>query len=99
MSRSWCAAIVVPLLLLWTAPGRSGDFSGEELAQRLGCRACHTWQGAGGRRGPALDGVGQRLSRPELERRLTSTPSRRMPSFAFLRPQDWQALLTFLEGL
>lgn len=99
MSRSRYAGIAAALFLLWTAPGWSGDFTGEELAHRLGCRACHTWQGAGGTQAPALDGVGQRLSPPELERRLTSTPSRRMPSFAFLRPRDWQALLTFLEGL
>lgn len=99
MSRSlgWGAAAAI--LLMTVAPVWPQDFTGEELAHRLGCRACHTWQGRGGTRAPSLDGVGQRLNRPELERRLTSTPSRRMPSFAFLRPQDWQALLTFLEGL
>lgn len=99
MSHARLAGIVAGLLLLLAAPGWPGDLTGEELARRLGCRACHRWQGAGGTQGPALDGVGQRLSRPELERRLTSSPSRRMPSFAFLRPQDRQALLTFLEGL
>ncbi len=95
--RIWTAAAA--LLMLTAAPAWPQEFTGEELAHRLGCRACHTWQGAGGTHGPALDGVGQRRSRPELAQQLTSTPSRRMPSFAFLRPQDWQALLTFLEGL
>lgn len=94
---SWAAAAAI--LLVTVAPAWPRDFTGEELSHRLGCRACHGWHGAGGTKAPALDGVGRRLSLPDLERQLTSTPSRRMPSFAFLRPQDWQALLTFLQGL
>lgn len=96
LTLAWAAAVV-----LWglADPTWAREFTGEELAARLGCRACHSWQGKGGAQAPSLDGVGQRLSRPELERQLTRTPSRRMPSFAFLRPQDWEALLTFLTGL
>lgn len=99
MSRARLAGMAAALVILVAAPGWTREFTGEELAQRLGCRACHAWQGAGGTHGPALDGVGRRLSLAELERRLTSSPSRRMPSFIFLRPQDWEALLRFLEGL
>ncbi|MCL6620847.1 MAG: cytochrome c [Syntrophobacterales bacterium] len=98
MRRSLVGTVAAALVLAATS-GWPQDLPGEELAARLGCRACHAWQGVGGARAPALDGVGRRKSRPDLERQLTSTPSRRMPSFAYLRPQDWQALLTFLEGL
>jgi len=86
-------------VLLMALPAAAREWEGPELAARLNCRACHTWAGAGGTTGPALDGVGTRLSRLQLEARLTQSVSRRMPSFAFLRPAEWQALLDFLQGL
>lgn len=96
----FCRGTLSALLLLsLAAPAWPGDLTGEELATRLGCRACHRWQGTGGTRAPSLEGVGTRRSRQELEQQLTRSSGRRMPSFAFLRPQEWQALLTFLEGL
>jgi cbb3-type cytochrome oxidase cytochrome c subunit len=47
--------------------------------------------------------VGSRLSRNKMETQLL-TPRRRqaeshMPSFAFIRPKELQALLDFLESL
>jgi ubiquinol-cytochrome c reductase cytochrome b subunit len=76
---------------------------GQDLYQRLSCRGCHAWQGRGGEVGPVLNGVGSRLSRTELETQIL-TPRRRqadsrMPSFAFVRPKELQALLDFLESL
>jgi hypothetical protein len=76
---------------------------GQELYQRLSCRGCHAWQGHGGEVGPVLNGVGSRLSRTELETQLLTPrrrqPDSRMPSFAFVRPTELQALLDFLESL
>lgn len=37
-----------------------------------GCAACHEIGGIGGRRGPRLDGVGARLSKIQIENRVTS---------------------------
>lgn len=37
-----------------------------------GCAACHEVAGIGGRRGPALDGVGARLSKAAIENRITT---------------------------
>jgi mono/diheme cytochrome c family protein len=76
---------------------------GQELYQRLSCRGCHALEGRGGEVGPVLNGVGNRLSRNELEAQLL-TPRRRqadsrMPSFAFVRPKELQALVDFLESL
>lgn len=75
---------------------------GADLYQRLSCRGCHVLAGQGGEAGPVLDGVGGRLSREELEIQLL-TPRRRradsrMPSFAFVRPVELQALLDFLQA-
>jgi hypothetical protein len=76
---------------------------GQELYQRLSCHGCHALQGRGGEVGPILEGVGSCLSRNELETQIL-TPRRReadsrMPSFAFVRPTELQALLDFLESL
>jgi cbb3-type cytochrome oxidase cytochrome c subunit len=76
---------------------------GHDLYQRLSCHGCHALQGRGGEVGPTLDRVGSRLAREELETQLL-TPRRRqansrMPSFAFVRPLELQALLDFLHSL
>jgi cbb3-type cytochrome oxidase cytochrome c subunit len=74
---------------------------GWDLYQRLSCRGCHSLQGRGSDLGPVLDRVGGRLSREELETQLL-TPRRRqadslMPSFAYVRPCELQALVDFLQ--
>ncbi|RLA87473.1 MAG: hypothetical protein DRG58_10605 [Deltaproteobacteria bacterium] len=76
---------------------------GQELFQRLGCRSCHTLANTGGKIGPALDNVGQRLARSDLEQQLTRPASRQprtgMPSFAFLKPAELSALINYLQTL
>ncbi|MDD3581289.1 MAG: cytochrome c [Desulfobacca sp.] len=76
---------------------------GQKLFQRLGCRSCHTLANTGGKIGPSLDNVGQRLARADLEQQLTRPASRRprtgMPSFAFLKPAELSALLNYLQTL
>ncbi len=76
---------------------------GQELYHRLSCHGCHALQGRGGDVGPVLDRVGSHLSRPELETQIVTPRCRqadsRMPSFAFVRPFELQALLDFLESL
>ncbi len=76
---------------------------GQDLYQRLSCRGCHALQGGGGHVGPDLDRVGARLSREDLETQLLTPRCRqvdsRMPSFAFVRPFEFQSMLDFLETL
>jgi nitric oxide reductase subunit C len=77
--------------------------SGRNLHQRLSCHGCHALHGGGGEVGPALDGVGSRLTRGDLETQIL-TPRRRqadsrMPSFAFVKPSEIRELLDFLQSL
>jgi ubiquinol-cytochrome c reductase cytochrome b subunit len=73
----------------------------EDIIPMLGCRACHQLNGKGGQIGPILDGIGQRMSRRELEQRLMSheatEPKQHMPRYDYLFEPEWQQLLDSLE--
>jgi cbb3-type cytochrome oxidase cytochrome c subunit len=78
------------------------EFSGPDLAQRLGCRACHYLKGRGGNLGAPLDQIGSRFTAAELKEILSYPRSRhpqaRMPSYAYVRPQEMQALVDYLRS-
>jgi len=99
------AAILVAglgLTLAWGLSAASAQEMGAaDLARRLGCFACH---GEGrGYRAPALEGVGNRLPRAQLQIVLTQPrqlyPGAKMPSYAYLPAAERQALLDFLSNL
>ena len=74
---------------------------GAELAGRLGCLACHSLKGQGGKLATPLDGVGARLTPQELGIVLAYPrhrhPRAKMPSYAYLPPLEQAALVEFLE--
>jgi cbb3-type cytochrome oxidase cytochrome c subunit len=74
-----------------------------DLAQRLGCFACHSLQGRGENLAGRLDEVGARLSPKKLQIALTHPrqlhPGARMPSYAYLPPAEQDALAKYLENL
>lgn len=76
---------------------------GRELLNALGCKACHQLEGSGGSLGPALDGVGQRLSAEQINKQIaepsTANPSTMMPSYAHIPEEDLKALVEFLSTL
>ena len=82
-------------------PAPAQEAAAPDLARRLGCFACH---GEGrGYRAPALEGVGNRLPREQLQVVLTQPrklyPGAKMPSYAYLPAEERQALLDFLANL
>lgn len=97
--------VAVPgLILSWfltAAPGQ--EAGGFDLARRLGCFACHSWQESGGGQASRLDGVGSRLTPGDLQKILTYPrqlhPGAKMPSYAYLRPGEMKALVDFLRSL
>lgn len=102
--RTWAGlAATLALSLAWACGPGPREPSGPELARRLECFACHALQGQGGNEASPLDGVGARLSSVELQISLTHPrrrhPGAKMPSFAYLRPEERQALLDFLAAL
>ena len=76
---------------------------GAELAGRLGCLACHAFNGPGGKLAAPLDGVGARLTAGELAIAIAYPrqrhPGAKMPSYAYLPPTEQAALVNFLESL
>jgi cbb3-type cytochrome oxidase cytochrome c subunit len=76
---------------------------GAELAQRLGCFACHSREGPPESRATPLNGVGARLTPRQLRLALTLPrqlhPRAQMPSYAFLPPAEQEALVQYLKSL
>ncbi len=74
-----------------------------DLANRLGCFACHSLHGQGGNLAAPLDGAGTRLSPQQLQIALAYPrqlhPLAKMPSYAYLPPAEQEALVHYLESL
>jgi ubiquinol-cytochrome c reductase cytochrome b subunit len=79
---------------------RSGlELQGALLIQGKQCRNCHSLNGEGGLRGPALDTVATRLTRDELVRQVIQG-SGNMPAYGKnLSPAEVSALVAFMETL
>ena len=79
--------------------GLSGPSAqGTQLFEQRGCINCHQIAGTGGRRGPELSQVGQRLSQDQLTWRILNG-GRNMPSYStVLTPEEVSALVSFLSA-
>jgi hypothetical protein len=100
------AAIGLALAFLLACPGSRAQAQGPQgvdLAGRLGCLACHSLKGQGGKPAAPLDGVGVRLTTPELGIAIAYPrqrhPRAKMPSYAYLPPMEQAALVEFLQTL
>ncbi len=92
-------ALLVLLLLLPAGAG-SAPLAGQDLFKALGCRGCHLAGASGGSRGPALDGLGKRLSPKQLRQILSvRREASVMPSYGHLTEAELAALLNYLQSL
>jgi mono/diheme cytochrome c family protein len=96
---------IVQLLQTFSAdlpkPVYSEGLDGAELYKRGDCRSCHKRDGVGGDRGPLLDGIQEKISKPWLVAYLQNPNSlvanSRMPLFEW-KPEEASALATYLVG-
>jgi len=97
-----------PVMDAWSAdPIPDGYLKGRSALERHGalvlqlkqCRNCHSLEGTGGQRGPALDGVAVRLTQDQLIRQVVQGGGN-MPAYGNnLSPAETTALVAFLETL
>lgn len=96
------ALTLLTLTLAVPAPAADQDRA-LELLGALGCKGCHRIGGSGGSFGPPLDGVGKRLDRGQIRRKLLdpkgANPAALMPSFGHLSAEDLDTLTGYLQGL
>ena len=75
------------------------ELQGAVVLQSKQCRNCHSLGGQGGRRGPALDGVGTRLTQDQLIRQVLQGGGN-MPAYGKnLTPAEVTALVAFMQTL
>jgi ubiquinol-cytochrome c reductase cytochrome b subunit len=71
---------------------------GAQLFFSKGCEYCHAISGQGGRRGPDLTTVGDRLTEQQITLRILNG-GYNMPAFASsLKPEDLSALVAFVKS-
>ncbi|MDG2149634.1 MAG: cytochrome b N-terminal domain-containing protein [Planctomycetota bacterium] len=75
------------------------ELQGALVLQNMQCRNCHSLDGEGGRRGPALDAVAARMTENQLIRQVLQGHGN-MPAYGgHLSPPEVTALVSFLRTL
>ena len=93
---AWSA---VPTPVVYVKGRTPLELQGALVVQNKQCRTCHSLDGHGGERGPALDGVATRLTRDQLIRQVLQGGGN-MPAYGKnLSPPEVNALVAFLETL
>src|SRR6185503_18881761 len=75
------------------------ELRGAQVLQSKQCRNCHSLDGSGGQRGPALDGAATRLTGDQLTRQVIQGGGN-MPAYGKnLNPSEVAALVAFMQTL
>jgi mono/diheme cytochrome c family protein len=98
------AAGAALLLALATPAAAADEARALNQINALGCKGCHSLKGEGGTLAPALDGVGKRMGRDQIQAQLLDpkkkNPRTMMPSYAKqLPPPELKNLVDYLAGL
>ena len=95
--EAWSGGPPVPMR--YTRGASPLERQGAIVFQSKQCRNCHSIDGYGGQRGPALDSVATRLTRDQLIRQVLQGGGN-MPAYGKnLSPPEVEALVSFLETL
>lgn len=101
--RIWALAVAALGLLAACTLAPAQEPWAPDLARRLGCFACHSLAGRGGKTAAPLDRAAARLAPAQLQTILTHPrqlhAGAKMPSYAYLPAGERQALVDFLQSL
>ena len=93
--------ILFCLLLTSAASAADSEAQARRLFNALGCKGCHQFEGDGGSLAPALDQIGSRLSKAQIETHLATHAETRksiMPSFSTSSHDELKTLSEFLHN-
>ena len=90
------AATPLPVQVIGASSGPV--YQGAQLFYSKGCEYCHNVAGYGGRRGPNLTTVGDRLTRDEMIIRIATGGTNMPPFGGNLTPQELNDLVSFLQS-
>jgi ubiquinol-cytochrome c reductase cytochrome b subunit len=93
---AWTSDSTPPKYLLDRSPL---ERQGALVLQDKQCRNCHSLNGAGGQRGPALDAIASRMTEDQMIRQVLQGGGN-MPAYGnALNPSETKALVSFLMTL
>jgi mono/diheme cytochrome c family protein len=94
-------SLAAAMIFLFAFSAVAEDASqGKELVQSNGCANCHKIEGKGGSIGPALDGIGSRMSDEQIHQMIVNPPAGSgMPSFKRLSQEKIDAIVDYLKSL
>jgi hypothetical protein len=96
------AALLCCLTLTTPAAADEPEVQARRLLNALGCKACHKFGGDGGSLAPALDQIGSRLTKEQIELHLSAhaeTQARdKMPCYGTTPAAELKILSDFLHN-
>ena len=96
------SAVLLCFCLLFTSLASAADpeLQARRLLNALGCKACHRFGGDGGSLAPALDKIGSRRTKAQIEQYLSADAETRkdgfMPSYGTTPAEELKLLSDFL---
>ena len=103
MRQQLTTSVVLLCFCLLTSPAGATDseVQARRLLNALGCKACHRFGGDGGSLAPALDRIGNRRTKEQIEQQLSAHAETSkhgfMPSYRTTPADDLKLLSDFLH--
>lgn len=92
--------LIFNLPLISPATAAEPEVQARRLLNALGCKGCHSFEGDGGSLAPALDQIGSRLNREQIEKHLVAHTENRqqsiMPSYNSTAADQLKIISDFL---
>ena len=94
---------IIACFILSASPSSAEKPTAIDLIHAQGCKGCHSINGNGGILGPALDGIGLRLTHKQIRQKLISPKigghSSEMPDSRHLTEQEVDLMTDYLTRL